>query len=186
MATSICSVLDNRGCRVAQIDLESVENEWYYGRLLSDAFSDELRHDLGWYDEVVSDQMLSYVDDALRASNDTSFPCAFPMRRATKSTRCVLTSQVKQSFASHRCHRRSRAASMIPRPGLNDRCRQLGRIEQLHPAGDHDCASRSRRRARQGVDGPRNRAIRYNLDKVIRTWSDVICPSHLLPSSSER
>ena len=139
MATSICSVLDNRGCRVAQIDLESVENEWYYGRLLSDAFSDELRHDLGWYDEVVSDQMLSYVDDALRAVERHELSVCLPDETRTKSTRCILTSQVKQSFASHRCHRRSRAASMIPRPGLNDRCRQLGRIEQLHQRRSRLC-----------------------------------------------
>jgi len=67
MAISICSVVDNQGRRVAEIDIQGVEDEWYYGRLVSDAMPEGLRRDLDWYDEVVSGQMLSYLDDALAA-----------------------------------------------------------------------------------------------------------------------
>ena len=67
MATSACSVIDNQGDRVAEIEIQSVEDEWYYGRLVNDAMPEGLRRDLAWYDEVVSNQMLSYLDDALAA-----------------------------------------------------------------------------------------------------------------------
>jgi hypothetical protein len=67
MATSTCSILDNQGRRVAEVDIEGVEDEWYYGRLVSDAIPEELRRDLEWYDDVVSNQMLSYLDDAVHA-----------------------------------------------------------------------------------------------------------------------
>ena len=67
MATSICSIIDNTGHQVAEVDIQSVEDEWYYGRLLDDKIPEELRRDLGWYDEVLSNQMLSYLDEALHA-----------------------------------------------------------------------------------------------------------------------
>jgi hypothetical protein len=67
MATSVCSIIDNKGHRVAVVDVQSVEDEWFYGRLVSTVEPDGLRRDLEWYDEVVSNQMLSYLDDALRA-----------------------------------------------------------------------------------------------------------------------
>jgi len=67
MPTSICEVVDNQGRRVAEVEIQSVEDGWYYGRLVSDALPDGLRRDLKWYDEVVSGQMLSYLDEALAA-----------------------------------------------------------------------------------------------------------------------
>ena len=67
MTISICPVIDNQGRRVAEIDVQGVEDDWYYGRLVSDLLPEGLRRDLEWYDEVVSDQMLSFLDDALAA-----------------------------------------------------------------------------------------------------------------------
>jgi hypothetical protein len=67
MATSTYSVTDSQGRRVAEIDVQAIEEEWYYGRLVSDAIPERLRRDLEWYDQVVSNQMLSYLDEALDA-----------------------------------------------------------------------------------------------------------------------
>lgn len=67
MSTSICSIIDNHGRRVAEVAIQAVEDEWYYGRLVGEAIPEGLRRDLAWYDEVVSNQMLSYLDDALHA-----------------------------------------------------------------------------------------------------------------------
>lgn len=67
MPTSICAVVDKQGRRVAEVEIQSVEGEWYYGRLVSDELPEGLRRDLDWYDEVVSGQMLSYLDEALAA-----------------------------------------------------------------------------------------------------------------------
>jgi hypothetical protein len=65
MATAICSVTDHEGRSVAEIEIQSVEDGWHYGRLVRDTMPDGLCRDLQWYDEVVSGQMLSYLDDAL-------------------------------------------------------------------------------------------------------------------------
>ena len=67
MTTSTYSVIDNQGRQVAEMDVLAVEEEWYYGRLVSDAIPEQLRRDLEWYDRVVSNQMLSYLDEALDA-----------------------------------------------------------------------------------------------------------------------
>jgi hypothetical protein len=67
MPNSICTIVDHQGRRVADVEIQDVNEEWYYGRLVSDALPDGLRRDLEWYDEVVSGQMLSYLDDALAA-----------------------------------------------------------------------------------------------------------------------
>lgn len=67
MKTSLCSIIDNLGNRIAEVDIQNVEEEWYYGRLLDDAISEGLRRDLEWYDKVVSNQMFSFLDDALQA-----------------------------------------------------------------------------------------------------------------------
>lgn len=67
MATSICPILDQYGQPVAKVDLQDTEDGWYYGQLVGDALPAGLRHDLQWYDDVVSNQTLSYLDDALHA-----------------------------------------------------------------------------------------------------------------------
>jgi hypothetical protein len=66
-SVAICSIIDNQGRRVAEVDIHAVEDGWYYGRLVKDAIPDELRRDLEWYDQVVSNQMLSYLDDVRAA-----------------------------------------------------------------------------------------------------------------------
>lgn len=78
MASSICSIMDNQGRQVAEIDIQGVENEWYYGRLMTDAIPEGLRRDLEWYDEVVSTQMLSYLDDATDAVERHGLSVCFP------------------------------------------------------------------------------------------------------------
>lgn len=67
MPTSICSIFDKDGNQVAEVGIQAVEDEWYYGRLTRNAIPEPLRRDLDWYDEVVSNQILSYLDDARHA-----------------------------------------------------------------------------------------------------------------------
>lgn len=67
METSICSITDNRERRVVEVEIQGVEDGWYYGRVVSDSIPEDLRRDLEWYDEVVSNQLLSCLDDALGA-----------------------------------------------------------------------------------------------------------------------
>jgi hypothetical protein len=78
MTTPNYSIIDNQGHRVAEVHIHSVEEEWYYGRLVSDAIPEALRRDLERYDEVVSNQMLSYLDDAVQAVEKHGLSVRFP------------------------------------------------------------------------------------------------------------
>ena len=58
------SMLDGDGKEIARIAVASCEEGWYYGTLVSHVFSKDLQRALRWYDEVVSNQMLSFLDEA--------------------------------------------------------------------------------------------------------------------------
>lgn len=78
MAASVCAILDDQGRQIAEVDIHGVEDAWYYGRIVSEAFPEGLRRDLEWYDEVVSNQMLSYLDDAVHAVERHGLSVRFP------------------------------------------------------------------------------------------------------------
>ncbi|HLN30510.1 MAG TPA: hypothetical protein VK395_22390 [Gemmataceae bacterium] len=78
MPSSIWLLSDSQGRRLAEVEIQGVEDEWYHGRLVRDAIPEELRRDLEWYDEVVSNQMLSYLDDALHAVERHELSVRFP------------------------------------------------------------------------------------------------------------
>jgi len=61
------NLLDGSGTSVAQLHIASEEGDWSYGRVVVDDFSPELRKAIEWYDEVVENQMLSFLDDAILA-----------------------------------------------------------------------------------------------------------------------
>jgi hypothetical protein len=78
MPPSICTLVDQQGRRVADVDLQGVEKEWFYGQIVSDAIPEDLRRDLEWYDEVVSNQMLSFLDDSSAAVERHDLFVVFP------------------------------------------------------------------------------------------------------------
>jgi hypothetical protein len=61
------ALVDPRGNTLAELLVSDEEEGWFSGRLLSQSFPSEIAKDLAWYDEVVQDQMLSYLDQALAA-----------------------------------------------------------------------------------------------------------------------
>ena len=64
---SVFELIDSQGRELAQVNVTDIEDGWYYGKLSNESFSAELRKALDWYDEVVTSQMLSLVDEALAA-----------------------------------------------------------------------------------------------------------------------
>lgn len=64
---NMSSIIDAEGQEVAEIAISEIEDGWYCGTVVRDEFSEKLKQALEWYDEVVSDQMLSFVDEALAA-----------------------------------------------------------------------------------------------------------------------
>lgn len=67
MANPTVSILDQAGRFIGGVEIEAVEDGWYYGQLNGEIQSEDLRRDLAWYDEVVSQQMLSFLDEATAA-----------------------------------------------------------------------------------------------------------------------
>jgi hypothetical protein len=55
------------GTTLAELLIEDEEQGWFTGRVVSQNFPSEVRKALAWYDEVLQDQMLSYLDEATAA-----------------------------------------------------------------------------------------------------------------------
>jgi hypothetical protein len=58
------SMIDIDGREIARIDVTDCEEGWHYGAVKSSKLPSELESALRWYDEVVSKQMLSFLDEA--------------------------------------------------------------------------------------------------------------------------
>ena len=64
MSAEKLTLMDADGTPVAEIQVTSEANDWFVGRLLTHQFPTKLQKALAWYDEVVENQMLSYLDEA--------------------------------------------------------------------------------------------------------------------------
>lgn len=62
--SEIAYLRDPAGRELASILIEEISNGWYYGKVATSSLPADLRDKLGWYDEVVSGQVLSLVDEA--------------------------------------------------------------------------------------------------------------------------
>ena len=60
-------LIDPDGDTLAEVLIADEEEGWFTGRVVSQSFSFEFEKALAWYDEVVRDQMLSYLDEATAA-----------------------------------------------------------------------------------------------------------------------
>jgi hypothetical protein len=61
------ALIDANGNPVAQVRVCGEADGWFTGELLSQDFPQRLQEALAWYDEVVENQMLSYLDQATAA-----------------------------------------------------------------------------------------------------------------------
>jgi hypothetical protein len=58
---------DANGKALAELLISDEDEGWFTGRVVWQNFPAEVKKVLGWYGEVVHDQMLSYLDDAAAA-----------------------------------------------------------------------------------------------------------------------
>jgi hypothetical protein len=63
---------------LAELLIADEEEGWFTGRVVRQNFPPELQRALAWYDEVVQDQMLSYLDDAVAAVQTFALQARFP------------------------------------------------------------------------------------------------------------
>jgi hypothetical protein len=71
-------VIDPSGSPRAELLVENEEEGWFTGTVVSQDFSREVRAALAWYDEVIRDQMLSYLDDATAGVESFKLRAKFP------------------------------------------------------------------------------------------------------------
>ena len=63
---------------IAELLIADEEEGWFTGRVISQSFSFDVRKTLAWYDEVLRDQMLSYLDEATAAVLRIGLQARFP------------------------------------------------------------------------------------------------------------
>lgn len=66
------------GNRLAEFLIAAEEEGWLTGRVVWENFPADVNKALAWYDEVVRDQMLSYLDDASAAVQKFELQAKFP------------------------------------------------------------------------------------------------------------
>ncbi len=66
------------GNTLAELLIVDEEEGWITGRVISQSFPFEVKKALAWYDEVVRDQMLSYLDEATAAVQRSELQANFP------------------------------------------------------------------------------------------------------------
>jgi hypothetical protein len=72
------SLVGPDGVTLAEFLITDAEEGWFTGRVVRQTFPSEVEKALAWYDEVVQDQMLSYLDDAVAAVQRFELQARFP------------------------------------------------------------------------------------------------------------
>jgi hypothetical protein len=66
------------GDTYAELFITDEEEGWFTGTVVRQGFPPEVQSALAWYDEVVQDQMLSYLDEAVAAVQRFELRAMFP------------------------------------------------------------------------------------------------------------
>jgi hypothetical protein len=72
------SLIGPDGNTLAELLVADEEEGWFTGRVARRSFPHEVEKVLAWYDEVVRDQMLSYLDEAVAAVQRFGLQARFP------------------------------------------------------------------------------------------------------------
>ena len=86
-------LVDPEGDTLAELLIDNDEDGWFTGTVISQCFSIPVKKALEWYDEVVRDQMLSYLDEATAAVEQCGMRAHFP----DGSTRKVFALHVEKA-----------------------------------------------------------------------------------------
>jgi hypothetical protein len=66
------------GNTLAELRIADDEEGWFTGTVVGQSFPCDLENALAWYDRVVQDQMLSYLDEATAAVQRFELQARFP------------------------------------------------------------------------------------------------------------
>jgi hypothetical protein len=103
MISKFWSMIDIDGKELAQINVDSCEEGWFHGTTISHDFSKDLQSALRWYDEVVSGQMLSFLDEAQDAVARFQLRLRLPDGQCEKVYSIQLSTNGEARFAHRLC-----------------------------------------------------------------------------------
>src|SRR5438105_3611417 len=86
------------GNTLAELLIADEEEGWFTGRVVWQSFPFEVNKALAWYDEVVQDQMLSYLDEAVAAVQRFELQAKFQDGSAHKTYSLHVSSSNEVSF----------------------------------------------------------------------------------------
>ncbi len=72
------SLIGPDGHTLAELLITDEDEGWFTGTVVRRSFPPEVEKALAWYDEVVRDQMLSYLDEAVGAVQTLGLQARFP------------------------------------------------------------------------------------------------------------
>jgi hypothetical protein len=78
-------LIGSDGNTVAELLIADEDEGWFTGKVVWQSFPFEVKKALAWYDEVVQDQMLSYLDEAVAAVQRFELQARFPDGSAHKT-----------------------------------------------------------------------------------------------------
>ena len=105
------------GNTLAELLVDDEVEGWYTGRVAWQSFPVEVKKALAWYDEVVRDQMLSYLDDAEAAIQRFELQARFPDGTAHRTYSLMVSSSNEVSF---------RISPVLPPPELTAASGRVG------------------------------------------------------------
>jgi len=86
------------GKTIAEVVIADEEEGWFTGSVISQSFPFEVKEALAWYDEVLRDQMLSYLDEATAAVQEFGVRANFPDGSTHKTYSLHVSSSNEVSF----------------------------------------------------------------------------------------
>ena len=91
-------LIDENASKVAEFQITDEEDGWFLGKVIWQTMPSDMRRALDWYDEIVRDQMLSYLDDALARIQTFELKAVFPDGSAHKTYSLHITTNDEVSF----------------------------------------------------------------------------------------
>lgn len=99
------------GNTLAELLIAGEEEGWFTGKVVWQSFPLEVKKALAWYDEVMQDQMLSYLDEAVAAVQRFELQAKFPDGSAHKTYSLHVSPSNEASF---------RISPVLPPPELKE------------------------------------------------------------------
>ena len=98
MSPETLTLTDAAGNAVAELVMSHEDDGWHSGRVRSLQLPAKLKEALDWYDEVVENQMLSYLDQATAAVEQFGLCVRYPNGTSQKVFSLHINKQNEASF----------------------------------------------------------------------------------------